>query len=1158
MNYIFKASMASFATAIVLGMSACSSSSDGTNVDPGTTDPDATTDTTEVVNSIGGKAVDGYLVYATVCLDLNNDGYCQIGDEPATSTDVNGSFSLSLTDAQRANPGFLTAPLLVYGGYDIDTNADFTGKLKAAFNEDAEVNITPLTTMVEALVAAGEDVASAEDAVASMFNLPPGTDLGADPIAAAQTDPALLVAALQLQKSLEILAEALEAAGATESQDELLEGLYGSLATQLTQATDLNLTAALGAVVAADDNLDTDALESAHEISGQIELIIGEDGVSDTAVIGTQIGAVREELVVNVIDGDGSVDGLDFTTLLAKPFSLLHAEEILRIVDFEGTDAEFDALALKVQTALKDAGMGETEFLPIQTEIAALKGHADADVRDIGARFEARVAGMESDASNVETIADYENAVAAIEGNVTALMETTEVADVNDAKNFVTQLRESVTSFVDVDAQRVEDNTSTILGSQVSLITTKIQPAVEGIASDFNASVVALGDSLRAFGDSLEPNFGAVFGTQTTIGAIEARLTAMNDAIFAAVGDNSETTNWNVTSTFGDTLAHTYSLSGTTVTETYTLNGTTVTTSWEDTEDGQLNSVTTSGAIAFSGIGYNLNISALSFDGMSVAFSATGTITGLNSSSMTLTALDLAFDIDENHMDSANMLANLEATFDGTIVSSGRTLEGSLVVSESVSSDTQMIGSYTGAAGEPSFEGTLTLDTSLDDLKTLIDDNDNWGIDPNTLLMVTYDNGTSSFVKSYTQSSNTYTLTTQDGNSLSCDVSISSDWNSYSQEVECDGGSVEAYYGDNKVISLTVNGEEHRVYGTWNSYRWNGTTDVRTPEIELKNGHIHYDNGTLYIDVDGDNAGYTEAAITSVSMRDAYQVTEMDADLSLSGSITDGTKVIRATVAIRQLGSASDLSIVAEDVAIEDGTNFIRFDSLSLIASKSLIEDGENSHRSNFESYSVEYNNDEGNDRFSEFASVILDNLALSVTDVDGDALTFDADLSYTVSPMSDYAITFNGTYSYADTVFTGYIDATGNENAQSVAYTVSGGVVANGFEPFGITIVGNFMDELAQGYALYTRGADYEIGLSLEETYDESSDVHTSTINLADSNGVMSEIVDTWGEGIDEDQDVSIILTDKDDTQLAEFGMDATGNSWEISYSDGTSETLF
>ncbi len=1190
MNCIFKTSIVSLATAIVLGMGGCSDS------DPVVTDPAVTE-----VNSIGGKAIDGYLVYATVCLDLSNDGYCQIGDEPATSTDENGTFSLTLTAEQKAHSDYATAPLLVYGGYDKDTNTDFTGKLKATFNEEAEVNITPLTTMVEAMVASGEDEASAEAAVVAMLDLPAGTDLGADPIVTAKTDPALLRAALQLQKSLEILAEALESAGATQSQDDLLEGLYDSLATQLVANTDLDLDEALDAVVGADDKLTADALESATALTDQIKLIVGTSGTTDTAVVGTKIGAVQEEIIVNVINGTDSVTDLEFNAILTKDFSLLHAEEILRMVEFAGTPEEFDALALKVQSTFQVGGMSETEFLPIETEIALLKASADADVVAVGVAFEAKILGFESDATNLETLVEYDGAISALEDDVTALLETTKVATVADAKNTVAQIRESVNSFIDINIDSQEDNNATIVGSQMSLITTKIQPAADAIASDFNDSVVALEDSVTAFGDSLQTNFAAVFGAYNeltnvhTPGSIETRL----DAINSAIGDKNETSNWSVVSSFGDTLEHTYIKNGTTVSETWTFNDTTLTTVWEDTEDGRVTSLTTSGAIAFSGTDYNLSITSLDFTNGRAVFKANGTFDGLNSSKMTLTALDISFDFNETETNkySANMLDNIEATFDGTIVSDGRVLEGRLVISESVSGNNQMIGSYTGLSGEPAFEGTLTLDASLDDVKTIIDDSDSdsdW-IDPDSLLMVTYDDGVKSFVASYSSEYDSstqlvsYILHTQNDANLTCTSDSSSSWDGYSQTVSCVGGNVEAFYGDEKIITLTVNGAEYIVRSASNY--WNGSVS----NIYLSNGSIYSDGTSLYIDVYDGSAGYTEANITDISIRDAYTVAEMDADFSFSGSFTHGTKVIRATVDYQQLGDASDMIIMAENVAIEDGTNFVKLDGLAITAKKPTNEN-EHQYYSTFESYSIDYyGSDDEEDSFSDFTSVELNNLAVSIKDEDNKVLTFDADLTYTLSSISDYDVTFNGVYSYDDTVFTGVVDASGNMNTESIVFNVSGDVKASGFEPFSIAIAGSAMGETIDAYALYTRGSDYKLGLSLVSTYDENNYTNTTVFNLADSNGVMSTYTETYYrnsysvttassdpsivvettcyvedrlgneveipcdevDAYDDSSDI-IILTDKDGTQLAEFGEATTGNNWEVSYSDGTSETLF
>ncbi|MEA2027969.1 MAG: hypothetical protein U9N49_03215, partial [Campylobacterota bacterium] len=50
---------------------------------------------------ISGKAVDGYLRFSTLCLDLNDDGLCQVESEPTTSTNANGSYALTITQAHQ-------------------------------------------------------------------------------------------------------------------------------------------------------------------------------------------------------------------------------------------------------------------------------------------------------------------------------------------------------------------------------------------------------------------------------------------------------------------------------------------------------------------------------------------------------------------------------------------------------------------------------------------------------------------------------------------------------------------------------------------------------------------------------------------------------------------------------------------------------------------------------------------------------------------------------------------------------------------------------------------------------------------------------------------------------------------------------------------------
>ena len=407
-KYLLRASMLSFAAMAVLSMSGCGGSSSSSD------DRDDTPSVGDVI-STAGKVVDGYLVYSTVCLDLSKDGYCQLGEEPATSTGLDGSYTLEISVEQQQHVNFSSAPLLVYGGYDSDTNADFTGKLKASFDAEADsVNITPLTTMVEAMVAKGKEKAEAESAVKKMLGLDTNEDLGADPVEKAKNENgALLKAALQLQKSLEVLSAALEENGVDESSNELIEQLYSALAEKLHADDNLGLDAALDEVVENRTDLNDDAKDkakaSAKAVTGQISTLIGDGTVTGTAVIGTQISAMKEKIVEEVYRDENfffnpqSGLGDEFFGDL-NDFQLLHAYEILNIVDYDG---DKDTMAQKVKDVFVAAGMNDYEFLPVETEISALKENSETQA--IGEDFEKRMQGFKDDADGTELLANMES-----------------------------------------------------------------------------------------------------------------------------------------------------------------------------------------------------------------------------------------------------------------------------------------------------------------------------------------------------------------------------------------------------------------------------------------------------------------------------------------------------------------------------------------------------------------------------------------------------------------------------------------------------------------------------------------------------------------------------------------------------------------------------
>ena len=99
-------------------------------------------DSTSSQININGKAIDGYISGAKVCLDINKNNVCE-NDEPSVITYMDGSFTLS-TDIKGEYP------IIISGGTDMATNKTFDGMLKNIVNvssSNISTNITPLTTI---------------------------------------------------------------------------------------------------------------------------------------------------------------------------------------------------------------------------------------------------------------------------------------------------------------------------------------------------------------------------------------------------------------------------------------------------------------------------------------------------------------------------------------------------------------------------------------------------------------------------------------------------------------------------------------------------------------------------------------------------------------------------------------------------------------------------------------------------------------------------------------------------------------------------------------------------------------------------------------------------------------------------------------------------
>lgn len=1200
-KYMIKTFALSVLAAMILGISGCSDK------------PSATSKNIEQTTTIAGSVVDGYLRYSTVCLDLNNDNFCQV-TEPFTITAKDGSYTLTLSDAQKADGNYTKAQLVVYGGQDSDRpGEDFIGKLKSPNDGSGIANVTPVTSLISAYIERSgvsnitkAEIDAATAKVAAVLNLSAEQVL-ADP--RKTNDQELMNATLQLQYAVNTMSSATDG-----DKKEVAGDIFAAFAAGLDNISGTtDVASGIQAIIEKadavmlneiDPNLAT-VKEVAKVAATNIDTVMAEEGmdVSDIITLNealTKVVVLQGKLIEEV------EATTDYTFIDATAFD--YTSEIATI--------DFEEEAAKIYLADLDVNITAADF-----NITAYAGKIsfDKDLEELALEFAGdtiileavttKIAEIEEEVKKIEDeriealiAVDGAEKIGALKADVDAIFATTKVARVADAKNLVNQVREGVLTFIDPDLELNQDqNISTIVGSQANTIKNKIKPTVETIVSDFNTSANSLQTSVEGFLNSIETNFADVFGSndpdtdEYTAGSIENRIRAIDTV--ASAYDYDAT--WGpVNTSSGDSVSHTYTKVDTLITEVFTINGMSLTAKYTDENNNgpqSMQSISTSGTITFSEVGaYNLNISALSFANNKATFRATGEITGLDNSSMKVTTMNISVDTDMTKND-IDIIKSISADIDAEIVSSGRTLSGTLVLG---ATSNTLTGTYTGKTGEPTFTGTVTATVNHEKLfGVLVEQAGNW-IERDALLMVTFTDGTESFVESYTQSytevtdsyvdggvtyTNTYfdyskpyyVLTTQNNESITCTGEYTSTDISTSYSVSCVGGNVQPYNDNNKIVTLKVDGVEKTVKEAWTYWG----TDMITPRIDLSDGtYIYY--GTNGLEVDG-----AAVTISDISQREPRNIDELGADFKFVGSFTHKDISISATFGLVHRSSSEYFTIYAENIAIVDGDNFVKLARAELVAKKAIYLDSKNNDNdygnSNFVSYSYYYDYSSYGEEYNPLTDIVsakVDNIELSIKDADGAYLTMSADLSYAPNDFAQDAVHFNGTYDYAGTTFNGVLDVTldnamdtisntqGAMQDSTVSFKVSGDVnSSSGFEPFSITAAGN-IGNTVDAYAIITRGADYKIAFNAASEVNAITGEHISVYSIGDSNGVQATYFDTWIDCSEvtttcvptESAPFSLTLKNILGTDLATFGEAATGNNWEIVYSDDTTETLF
>ncbi|MFP4485713.1 MAG: DUF1566 domain-containing protein [Campylobacterales bacterium] len=118
---------------------------------------------------ISGKAIDGYIKDAKVCLDTNYNTLCDSG-ETSSTTKSGGEYTLSVTQAELDNYPIVVETISGVS-YDEQRGVYFTNTLRMTAPAGV-TTITPITTMVQKKIKDGTPKADAETQVANLLEIP--------------------------------------------------------------------------------------------------------------------------------------------------------------------------------------------------------------------------------------------------------------------------------------------------------------------------------------------------------------------------------------------------------------------------------------------------------------------------------------------------------------------------------------------------------------------------------------------------------------------------------------------------------------------------------------------------------------------------------------------------------------------------------------------------------------------------------------------------------------------------------------------------------------------------------------------------------------------------------------------------------------------------
>jgi len=346
--------------------------------------------------NISGSVIDGYIKNAMVCLDLSLDGICD-NSEPSAKTDSNGAYNLTITPTQQNHQNFNIAPLIAYGGTDIDTNDDFIGKLQAQVN-GTTANVTPLTTLFSKLIQ--EEVTSSttkeqleaikkekKELIKRVFNIT-SSEIDEDFIKSENIE--LTKTALQLQKSVDLITNLSN--DGTQDNEVISDKVYDLLVVKMKSLKDETDNSKLSVLNVVEESLNdikenstiTGKTLSVTEID-RIKLLTSNIAVSFENLTGGYNSIVEKIITLTenqknkVIDNTDIIDYKEDKAELEKSndeLNILALENFLKILDVNTTYASslFEDGITKNNIISKFTDSSETE---LHTKYSEIKSAVD-------------------------------------------------------------------------------------------------------------------------------------------------------------------------------------------------------------------------------------------------------------------------------------------------------------------------------------------------------------------------------------------------------------------------------------------------------------------------------------------------------------------------------------------------------------------------------------------------------------------------------------------------------------------------------------------------------------------------------------------------------------------------------------------------------------